>query len=108
MGRTSSPFVLAVLLVASVGGCSPYPGLVEERFDVESACSEDGTTVKERPDTKPLCAEAKGPTASTCSGWTVYEATGCGRTVLYECRETHGRNWCTSRFQRESPSYHSP
>jgi hypothetical protein len=111
MGRTSSLLVLAIPFVASISGCNPYPGLVKERFDVEGQCPDDRTTVAERSDTRPLCAAAPAGSAgppSTCTGWTVYEASGCGRTVLYECHETHGRNWCTSRFERESPSFHSP
>jgi hypothetical protein len=107
-------FPLLVLL----GGCTTYPGLVHERFELERACPEDRTSVQQRSDLKPVCGEASATPPpdvaadpdrlslwssqrqrqdSDCAGWSVWEATGCGQTLVYQCRETSGRNWCTTK-----------
>jgi hypothetical protein len=94
MGR----MVLAMAL-STIAGCTSYSGLVRERFEIERTCSAERTSVAERTDLKPVCIDVPPDTASDCSHWSVWEATGCGQSLVYQCRETSGRNWCTTRHE---------
>jgi hypothetical protein len=92
MGRMGLAMALSM-----VAGCTSYSGLVRERFEVERTCPADSTSVAERSDLKPVCIDVPPDVASDCGHWSVWEATGCGQTLVYQCRETSGRNWCTTR-----------
>ena len=95
---------MALLLGLGLGACSPFPNLVRERYELERACSQDRTTVAQRSDLKPMCAQAAAgtPERAECDRWSVWEATGCGQSLVYDCRETSGRNWCTTQRPRET------